>query len=813
VPKEEWDYDIVREGIDEVKGFLKYPNKNIESFTTFLRAIIKDILEVDAGVVVKVYTLDSYDFEHLEPKSGAPLLKPVGQRKMVELYARDGASFLKETDKFGFIKGYWQYSYQIPAHPMWFNKEEICYFMRNQRSMSCYGYAPTQAIMDLIKSLHYSTLYNKRYFEETTIPDGVMSLIGTNETELKNFITQWNTEFKAQPHKLAVVNSEFKWQPLNVSQKELEFLETQSWYYKLIISMFGLTPAELGLTEDLNRATAATQTELTKRKGIRPLLKIIESYMNADIIPEFGYEGIEFSFIYDDPQEKTVKLDNWGKEIQLGLKSINEVRVEMGMEPVDWGEGQAGKFNITPYSPETAQSTTAQTEEEGIPEEASEGQATAQTEEDERRSEAETERKERTLDPYSDASRPVGSFRSAKLNLEKGKKIEMDTDDLIEEHKKLVQILETANPQELKDEADKQRKELENYMQEKQLTPISEYSGVNYAGKTDMSKDISREEREEIIRIVYDKLVKDIYLILQRTGMGAGEAARIANLLQQRGRLKSKGVNDGQYYREPFEVIKPSRGKIEQPQNKPKPMGAPSQFQDTGLETSNCPVCGFPTLHLITSADDLARSKVYHCNNCGVTLDEAEALDHSVLDTMFSQMMSNPYSGAITTPQWSPKSFDKKYDEITTKDYIGFDLSKSAQFMEGFVISKEYYKLLKKYLEDLNKDEVKTIIKILQEGISKNETISQIAKKLENVTKDLSRARLIARTETIRIANEGNRLRMEDKGIKKAEWISAPEDGRLCEECKKLDGKIFNLKFLKNKIPLHCNCRCSFTER
>jgi SPP1 gp7 family putative phage head morphogenesis protein len=54
---------------------------------------------------------------------------------------------------------------------------------------------------------------------------------------------------------------------------------------------------------------------------------------------------------------------------------------------------------------------------------------------------------------------------------------------------------------------------------------------------------------------------------------------------------------------------------------------------------------------------------------------------------------------------------------------------------------------------------------------------------------------------------------MEKEGVKDVLWISAPEDGRLCKECMKNNHKIFKLKDIKNKIPLHPNCRCSFTEK
>lgn len=338
VPKEEFKFDWVSDKIKEVKEFLKVPNKNNEPFSHLIKALLKDILEIDAGVIVKVFDINSYDFDNIEPKSGAPILKPKGQRNMTELYVRDGASFLKEIDKFGFEQGYWQYSYQIPAHPMWFNRDEIVYVSEHNRSMSCYGYARTQSILDIVKSLHYSTLYNKRFFEETPIPDGAISLMDTNEVEMKDFMNYWNNEFKAQPHKVAILNKDLKWQPFAVSQRELEFLDTQKWYFNIVISAFGLTPSELGITDDLNRATSATQAELVKRKGIRPFLKMLESYINEGILTEWDYEGIEFQFIYDDPAEKSARLENWNLELTMGVKTINEVRNEMGLEPIEGGD-------------------------------------------------------------------------------------------------------------------------------------------------------------------------------------------------------------------------------------------------------------------------------------------------------------------------------------------------------------------------------------------------------------------------------------------------------------------------------------------
>lgn len=431
VAKEGYEYEWVQEYIAEIKNFLMHPNKNNESFLNLIRAWIKDVLEIDAGVIVKVFDVNSYNFLEIEPKSGAPMLKPLGQRKMTELYVRDGASFLKEIDKFGFNKGYWQYSYQIPAHPMWFNRDEIVYCVEHPRSMSTYGYARTQAILDIVKSLHYSTLYNKRFFEESPIPDGALSLLDTNEVEMKDFMSWWNTEFKAQPHKLAVINKDVKWQPFNVTNRELEFLGTQKWYFNMVISMFGLTPSELGITEGLNRATSATQAELVKRKGIRPFLKLFENYINLGIIPEFQYEGVEFQFIYDDPAEKLARLTNWQMELSMNVKTPNEVREEMGLEPIDGGDATASQqsrfVTEAPVAGGQAPKEPAAPNEEsedvhGSRQQAEDGQAQGYSE-TLRREEADNKKRVAATDaevkasvhnPYSTSNRPVGGFKAAK---------------------------------------------------------------------------------------------------------------------------------------------------------------------------------------------------------------------------------------------------------------------------------------------------------------------------------------------------------------------------------------------------------------
>ena len=436
IPKEGLEYKDVEKEIDRIKPFFENPNKNCESFNDLIRAWLKDVLEIDAGVLVKVFTVDSYDFEHLEPRSGAPLLKPLicpecggekeGEeksfkqkaertlraidfmektlpesktmnfdketkkeykmikpdysgmktklleivsynspsdanaigfeteelpkktscpycngtgkgRQLTELYARDGASFLKDSDRTGWTYGYWQYSYAIPAHPMWFNRDEIVYFMQNQRSMSGYGYSAVQSSLETIKALEYSVKHNMALFIDGAVPDGVVSVEDMDDKELIRMKAAWENELKGQPHKIVFLNKKTTFAPFAFNNRDMQFLEGQREMWNQVISNFNMNPIDLGITRDVNRSTAASQIELTRRKAIRPLMKKIEELINDQIMPELGAENTKFAYIVDDPVEERKEAELGEIYLRNGLKTINEIRIEMGLQPVEWG--------------------------------------------------------------------------------------------------------------------------------------------------------------------------------------------------------------------------------------------------------------------------------------------------------------------------------------------------------------------------------------------------------------------------------------------------------------------------------------------
>lgn len=105
----------------------------------------------------------------------------------------------------------------------------------------------------------------------------------------------------------------------------------------------------------------------------------------------------------------------------------------------------------------------------------------------------------------------------------------------------------------------------------------------------------------------------------------------------------------------------------------------------------------------------------------------------------------------------------------------------------------------------------------LADGLAQGENPRKIARRLnDRIDKvGISRARTIARTETVRAHNEGSLNRygsVENRldGLTViAEWSTAG-DNRVCVICRSFQGQQFDLSDARGRIPAHPNCRCTW---
>lgn len=335
--------EVPDEVIELTEKFFYNPNRNNESIKTIIEGVTRDILEIDAGVIVKVKDLKG---------------------DLKEIYARDGGLFNKNPDIYGVLPSpesgtaaYFQYGWLTGSKPIPFLQDEIVYMIDHHRTDSIYGLSNVEVLEQTIQLLIYGTESNLEYFTDNQIPKGVLKMIGATSEDVKAFQGVWSEAMKKKGqdgkwhkrfHKMPIMNTEGSFEKIGFSNVELELIAQQEWFTKIVWAVFRITPSELGFTEDSNKATEKGQENVVKRKLIAPLINLLEYHFNTEIVNSLPWikgryeDKIVFEFDKYDLSEEMAKRNLFSQDINLGLRTINEVREELNLKPLPGGDVSKG---------------------------------------------------------------------------------------------------------------------------------------------------------------------------------------------------------------------------------------------------------------------------------------------------------------------------------------------------------------------------------------------------------------------------------------------------------------------------------------
>lgn len=140
-------------------------------------------------------------------------------------------------------------------------------------------------------------------------------------------------------------NEDLKAVTLSQSNKEMEYSNWINWLLKVTCAVYTMDPAEIGFTfgnegqsAALTSAGPAQRITASKERGLRPLLRSLQSWINTWII-----KGIDEDFIFEfvgmdaTTEEDRIKLD---LQTVKGYKTINEIRAEHDLSKLDTPLGE-----------------------------------------------------------------------------------------------------------------------------------------------------------------------------------------------------------------------------------------------------------------------------------------------------------------------------------------------------------------------------------------------------------------------------------------------------------------------------------------
>jgi len=753
--------------IEEITQFFETVNANEESLKEVLRKGIYDLLTLDQGVIVKNF--DPRAYKALETESAqttiqyVPLDAPAGLLK--ELFAVDGATFVKQVDANGVVIGYWQLN-PFRGKIEFFSNREIVWIARHDTTYSLYGWSPLQSVKQVVESLVRIVENVEKFHDKGDIPQGIIAIFGSLE-QFETFRDMWKSEVEGQPYKLPVVGADsegdLKFIPLTFSRKEIMLLDELEFFQRIVMSAFLITPSELGLTDTVNKAVGYEQKHVMRRATIKPLLKHLEELINREIIPEFDDEKrVQFRWIIDEEAEEELRKQSViSQKLRSGLITVNEVRTELGLDPVPWGNAP---FDLNIWLQEAIQ---RDPELFGLPD----------------YEVVETPGQEEPSDENNDEDSQQGD----ELDEEN---IEEQEDDEGEEAKP-----DDPNAQDQRKFAKKIEAWLKKALVEKTITSER--------------KQIMRVLRQRFPRWSYQKL--NYYAdLLEKQGIApalSSDELLPSSFYISEWRPKERVAKNK--HRSKPKTVKKKRRNVAKIENR-------SELLRRALR-------GIKTLVLAFSR--AIRRKIAQLRQ-ELGIDKKLATRYASMDEEQAYIRIRDDPDIRQFVQRVEQELQDVLDEFLDKALVlGVSLVIDEngkpviqELPDVFdVVDEDAVKILetRKLLvaDSVSFDIEQQLRYEIIEGIKAGEGIPKIARRISRVADvPTKRAQTIARTEVLFASNLSKQRAMERAGIK--EWIFlAWRDERVCPICEPLHGTEYSIKDLENRPPIHPNCRCTMIAK
>lgn len=354
----------MKEQIDEISKLLKKPNRNGDTWRSFIDKSLEDLYVCDAvawektrypdGRVAELYQVDATTIH--------PVFNEWGQQDVpIPLSTTAGEEVLPVS--YLQVLNYSQYGGPqsgdvIAAWP----KADMDYFhMHPQGSLEGFGFglSPIESVLSIVASLLNADNYNATYFEEGAFPPIILQLIGqVNERDLEAYREYLMSELMGNFHRPAIMAGATKAEVINlknITNNDMQFMEYQNWLAKLMTAAYGLSIRDINLGDKggLGSGDAAqVDTELAEGKGYTSSLELIKERINLMIEEDFEYEDIEFDWVADDTLDETEMSDIVDKRLKNGTMTLNEARDMFGEKRFgSWADEPViltneGQFNI-----------------------------------------------------------------------------------------------------------------------------------------------------------------------------------------------------------------------------------------------------------------------------------------------------------------------------------------------------------------------------------------------------------------------------------------------------------------------------------
>jgi hypothetical protein len=320
----------VTSDLEAAAEFFDSPDKR-QPFRAWCAEYLQDVLRYDAGTLYVRENMmgDPIALEVVSGSTIIPLIDYYGRRPEDEDDAEATYDGQFEGDV---VPAYVQIIEGMPW--IWFTDSDIIYQPFNPLPESQYGLAPLEGVLitantDLRFQWHFL-----QYFTEGSIPAGFMTAPPdqSDPAQIQEWQEMWNDLMLGDQSKLNQIRwvpSDSKFQPIGAAADKFD-QQFPLYLMRRVAAAFGVTPNDLGFTDDVNRSTGDTQIDVQFRVGTRPLLRHLEDVINIFVKERLKLK-CRLKFLDGrETEDRVGTAQAMGIYLDHGVVSTEEVRLELG---------------------------------------------------------------------------------------------------------------------------------------------------------------------------------------------------------------------------------------------------------------------------------------------------------------------------------------------------------------------------------------------------------------------------------------------------------------------------------------------------
>ena len=317
-PSERQSRRLTDKRIAEIETFLHRPDAH-NNWTTWLRQLVEEILVTDA---VTIYRRRN--------KGG----------QLYALQQLDGATIKRIIDDQGLTPAPPDVAYQQILHGVAaadYTADQLLYLPRNRRIHRLYGFSPVEQVVMTVNIALRRSVAQLNYFTEGNIPEALISCppqwTGQQVREMQEIFDDMLSGDLAARSKAKFIPGGMNVQFMKEALLKDDFDE---WLVRIICYAFSVSPTPF--TKQTNRATAESVHQAALQEGLFPLQNWVKGLIDRVLAEDFDAPDLEFSWNDDPAIDPTQAMAINTGYVAAGLKTRNEVRSELGLDPVPNGD-------------------------------------------------------------------------------------------------------------------------------------------------------------------------------------------------------------------------------------------------------------------------------------------------------------------------------------------------------------------------------------------------------------------------------------------------------------------------------------------